>query len=206
MENKVRFGLKNFNVAPLTFTTDASHPMAKIPSFGTYTHIPGAVSIAINPEGETTQFYADDTKYYVSALNNGYSGTVELAYLRNEDYVLLWGDTDNSGTLVETADVGEQKHFAMAFEFMNDQARTRHVIYDVTFERAAINSSTTTDTKEPQTTTLNFTAVPLPAGLTGTGGTAVRASRTDQGTAGSPDTVYNGWFDSVWYDDTPYTP
>ena len=204
MANKVQFGLKNFHVAPLTFTTNQDYPAAKIPSFGSYTHIPGAVSIAVTPEGETTNFYADDMLYYVSELNNGYSGTIELAYIRPEDYVLLWGDTNTDDVLVEAADKTDSKHFAIAFEFMNDQARTRHVIYDVTFERAAINGSTTTETKEPQTTTLNFRAVPRPPGLE-SGGLNVRASKTDANTAGTPDTIYNGWFNAVWYDDTPYT-
>lgn len=205
MANKVQFGLKNFNVAPLTFTTNASYPMAKIPSFGSYTNIPGAVSISITPEGETTNFYADDMLYYFSELNNGYSGTIELAYLRPTDYVLLWGETNDDDVLVEAADKTDSKHFAIAFEFMNDQAHTRYVFYDVTFERPAINGSTTTETKEPQTSTLNFRAVPLPPGIV-SGGLAVRAFKTDTSTAGTPDTIYTGWFNNVWYDADPYTP
>lgn len=207
MANKVQFGLKNFHIAPLTFTTSQNHPGAQIPNFGDYTWIPGAVSLSINPEGDATPFYADDIIYFVSEVNNGYTGTVELAYIRPEDAVLIWGDVIAANNVhVETAYRNESKHFAMAFEFMNDQKHTRYVYYDVVFERPSINGATTTNVKEPKTTTLNFRCVPLPAGLTGSGGMNIRATKTDAGTTQNPDTVYDEWFDSVWYIDTPYTP
>lgn len=207
MANKVQFGLKNFHIAPLTFTTNTSYPGSQIPSFSTYTWIPGAVSISINPEGDATPFYADDMIYYVSEVNNGYTGTIELAYIRPSDAQLIWGDVvDGNGVHIETAYRNESKHFAMAFEFMNDSKHTRYVYYDVVFERPAINGSTTTNVKEPQTTTLNFRCVPLPVGLTGTGGMNIRATKTDATVGTATDTVYGNWFDNVWYIATPYTP
>lgn len=207
MANKVQFGLKKFHIAPLTFTTNQNYPGSQIPNFGDYTWIPGAVSLSINPEGEATPFYADDMIYYVSEVNNGYTGTIELAYIRPEDAQLIWGDVIAANQVhVETAYRNESKHFAMAFEFLNDQKRTRYVYYDVVFERPSINGATTTNVKEPQTTTLNFRCVPLPVGLTGSGGMNIRATKTDAGTTQTPDTVYDEWFDSVWYLNTPYTP
>ena len=63
--NKVKFNLKNVYVAEL-IENDGQY------SFGTPKAFPGAVSISLDPEGESTPFYADDIVYFRSNGNNGY--------------------------------------------------------------------------------------------------------------------------------------
>ena len=76
MGNKVKYNLKNVHAAKLTETvTDG----VKSFSYGTPKAIPGAVSIALDAEGETSPFYADGIVYFRSVTNNGYSGDLEMA-------------------------------------------------------------------------------------------------------------------------------
>ena len=78
MGNKVKYNLKNVHAAKLTETeTDGE----KTYSYGTPKAIPGAVSISLDAQGESTPFYADGIVYFRSVANNGYSGDLEMALI-----------------------------------------------------------------------------------------------------------------------------
>ena len=83
--------------------------------------IPGAVSISLDAEGETSPFYADGIVYFRSVTNNGYSGDLEIAlipeWFRTE---ILQEKLDAKGVLVENSGVGESVKFALLFEFDGD--------------------------------------------------------------------------------------
>lgn len=76
MADKVKFGIKNVHIAPMTDTTAET--------YGTVIPIPGAVSLSLEAQGDTSDFYADNTKYFVSVANNGYSGDLEIANIPEE--------------------------------------------------------------------------------------------------------------------------
>lgn len=77
-ENKVRFGLKNCYYAKAAFDEDGNVSYAKP------VRLPGAVSIGLDPEGESENFYADDIVYVVLNNNAGYEGDLELALIPEE--------------------------------------------------------------------------------------------------------------------------
>ena len=52
------------------------------------------------------------------------------------------------------------KEFALLFEFQGDQAATRHILYRCTVSRPDINGATKEEAIEPQTETLNISALP----------------------------------------------
>ena len=73
MANKVIYNLKNVHAAKLTKGEDGSY------TYETPKAIPGAVSISLDAEGDSSPFYADGIVYFRSVSNNGYSGDLEIA-------------------------------------------------------------------------------------------------------------------------------
>ena len=78
MGNKIKYNLKNVHAAVLTETTSSNGVTY---SYDTPEPIPGAVSLSLDAEGESSPFYADGVVYFRSATNNGYSGELELALI-----------------------------------------------------------------------------------------------------------------------------
>lgn len=188
MGNKVKYNLKNVHAAKLTRTEDGGY------TYETPRAIPGAVSISLDAEGDSSPFYADGIVYFRSTANNGYSGDLEIAlipeWFRTD---ILREDLDQNGVLVEKSTITEMEKFALLFEFDGDVRCIRHVLYNCTASRPSIESETKEDTIEPGTEKLSLTADPREDGLV--------KSRT--GDATSTET-YNGWYDEV-YIPTPKT-
>ena len=185
MKNKVKFNLKNVHAAKLTETvTDGVTSF----SYGTPKAIPGAVSISLDAEGESSPFYADGIVYFRSVTNNGYSGDLEMAlvpeWFRTE---ILQEALDGKGVLIEKSDNKESVKFALLFEFDGDVNCIRHVLYNCTSSRPSIESETKEDTIEPGTETLSITADPRADGL-------VKARTGDTTDA----TTYANWHKSVY--------
>ena len=185
MVNKVKYNLKNVHAAKMTETvTDG------VASF-TYEKpkaIPGAVSISLDAEGESSPFYADGIVYFRSVTNNGYSGDPEIAlipeWFRTE---ILQETLDDKGVLVENSGVGESVKFALLFEFDGDVNAIRHVLYNCSASRPSIESETKEDTIEPGTETLSITADPRSDGL-------VKARTGDT----TDNAAYDDWYKNVY--------
>ena len=79
MGNKVKYNLKNVHAAKLKETVSSSGEITF--SYENPKAIPGAVSISLDAEGESTPFYADGIVYFRSVTNNGYSGDLEIALI-----------------------------------------------------------------------------------------------------------------------------
>ena len=75
MGNKVKYNLKNVHAAKLTeMVADGETTF----TYAAPKAIPGAVSISLDAEGESSPFYADGIVYFRSVTNNGYSGDLEI--------------------------------------------------------------------------------------------------------------------------------
>lgn len=185
MSNKVKYNLKNVHAAKLTETVTEGVTGY---SYATPQAIPGAVSITLDAEGDSSPFYADGIVYFRSYANNGYSGDLEIAlipeWFRTE---ILKEVLDTNGILVEKADNAESVKFALLFEFDGDERAIRHVMYNCSASRPSIESSTKEETIEPGTETLSLTADPREDGLV--------KSRIGDTTAKA---AYDGWYQSVY--------
>ena len=179
-ENKVRFNLKNVHYAVLTLGTT--------PTYATPVAVPGAVSLDLSAEGDTSNFYADGIVYYRSIANNGYSGTLEMARIPDQMMQDVWLDTIGSTSKVLTESVASQpKSFALLFQVDGDADEELYVLYNVSGTRPNIGSQTNEESKEPQTQSTDIAAIPLPDGLV--------MARTTNGT---PTATKTGWFSTVF--------
>ena len=185
MSNKVKYNLKNVHAAKLT--TEVVEGVTNY-TYATPKAIPGAVSLSLDAEGESSPFYADGIVYFRTYANNGYSGDLEIAlipeWFRTE---ILKEILDSNGVLVEKADNTESVKFALLFEFDGDEHGIRHVFYNCAASRPSIESQTKEETIEPRTETLNLTADPREDGLV--------KSRTGDTTAKA---TYDGWYGAVY--------
>ena len=185
MPNKVKYGLKNVHAAILTETTTDGVTSY---SYGTPKPVPGAVSISLEAQGETSPFYADDIVYFRTNANNGYSGDLEIAlipeWFRTD---ILKEDDDANGVLVEKSDIGESVKFALLFEFTGDAKGIRHVLYNCSASRPGISGKTNEENREVQTETLTIKATPLATGVV----KAKTGNETDAAT-------YSDWYKAVY--------
>lgn len=114
MNNKVKFNICNCHYALQRAAEDGEM------TFDTPVAMPGAVSLALDPNGEPESFYADGIEYYIIANNMGYDGDLELALIPESFRTdVLKEEADGNEVLVENAN-SETGAFALLFEFDGD--------------------------------------------------------------------------------------
>ena len=189
VRNKIKYNLKNVHAAIMSRDNSGGY------SYTTPVAIPGAVSLSLDAEGETTPFHADGMVFYRSVSNNGYSGDLEIALIPEWFRENVLKETkDSNGVLIEMNTDTDPVYFALLFEFDGDKRSIRHVLYNCSVStRPTIESSTKEDTIEPGTETLSISADPREDGL-------VKARSGDDTTSA----VYNAWYDAVYIPSVSY--
>lgn len=184
MGNKVKYGLKNVHYAKATIAEDGSATYTKPVAW------PGAVNISMDPEGETSKFYADNVAYAQFSTNAGYAGTYESALIPDSFRKDILGEIeDANGVMIEDAGAAAG-HFALLFQFEGDKEGTRHVLYNCVATRPSVAGGTTEESSEPQTEELEISC----------GSIYISALDKDVVKAKVPATSlkYGTWFDSVY--------
>ena len=181
MNNKVKFNICNCHYALQRAAEDGEM------TFDTPVAMPGAVSLALDPNGEPESFYADGVEYYVINNNMGYDGDLELAMIPETFRTdILKEEADTNKVLVENCNA-ETGSFALLFEFDGDVKKIRHVLYNCSASRPKIESKTNEESREVQTETLTVKARPLASGY-------VKAKTGDATTS----KVYDDWYKAVY--------
>ena len=180
MANKIKYGIRSVYYAVATEGTGGAL------TYATPVALPGAVNLTLSQEGEQNTFYADDVAYFTSNSNNGYSGTLEVALIPDSFKTDVLGETTSNGVLVEHANT-IPKEFALLFEFQGDDKATRHALLRCTCSRPDVAGATKEASIEPQTETLNLTAMPR------INDTLVKFSCPASAT-----TAYASWFSAVY--------
>lgn len=157
-ENKVRFGLSNVYYAVLTegSTNTWATPVA----------VPGAVSLSVDANVASSDFYADNVAYYRTFANNGYTCTLEMAKISEDMLDDVFGMTaDTNGVIREKTGV-EPKPFALLFKVNGDADEEDYVFYRCVPSTKPTEGSQTTGENgaEPQTQSFEFSALPLVTG------------------------------------------
>jgi phage major tail protein, phi13 family len=158
---KIKYGLRNVFWALVTETTVDNVTTS---SYGSLNSWPGAVNLSLSANQDKVVFRADDSDYYVSYGEGQYEGSLETALIPEALKAALgWVNRDDNDIAVESSeDYKTTKYVALLFEFQNDTKATRHCLYKVSFSRADLAGQTTGEGGqiEPQTETVNLTAVP----------------------------------------------
>lgn len=185
MANKIMFGLKNVHYAKLTETVLTSGEITY--SYGDVKPWLGAVSLGLDPQGDTLKEYADNTEWYTQAVNNGYEGDFEYEVMPDDFRKNILGETlDTSGVFTEKNDT-PTVYFALFFEVDGDAKNRRNVFYKCSATRENNANQTKGENIEPTHGTITITAVARADGK-------VKASTSE-----TVDTaVYNGWYSSVY--------
>ena len=183
--SKVRFGLSRAYYAIIKADGTYEAPVA----------IPGAVSLDLNREGsEPSTFWADNIAYYVTpAANGGYTGTFNFALVPDTFKRDVLGEVvDDNGMQVELADANP-KSFALLYEVEGDLDKKRYVFFNCTAQRVAAGANTKSDSTNPDTQDLEFTAVGKDFEFGGTGVT----KNIVKGSAEESATAFATWYTAV---------
>lgn len=150
--NKVKFGLSNVHIAPIISASGNGV------TYGTPFALPGAVNLTLDPEGESADFFGDNTKYFSEFANQGYSGSLEIALINDDFRTKILGEsTDSNGAMIESTD-DTINNFALGFQINGDATNRKYWFYNVSAQRPSTASQTIETSKEPNTDTLNITA------------------------------------------------
>lgn len=179
-ENKVVFGLDKLAYAVITETNGEI-------TFGTPVMVPGAVSLSMDAEGDETVFYADNIRYFVSQTNDGYSGDLEIAKVPEQMRIDVFGDTlDSNNVLIENSNA-VVKEVALLGQFSGDKNKNLFVLYRCTLSRPTMSHATTEGNRDPQTSTISYTAIPMDDGVT-------KATTTSE----TADAIKTAWYTAVY--------
>lgn len=180
-ENKVKFNLKNVHYAiwtPGSGNTEGS--------YATPVAIPGAVNLALSPEGDEFKFYADGNVYYSQNVNNGYKGTLELAMIPQGFRTGVLGEILNSSSVLVEDSSAATVYFALGFEVDGDDSGRKTWLYKCAAARPDVAGQTKEDSISVKTETLNITCYPNENGK-------VKCSST----ATTPAATVSNWFSAV---------
>lgn len=154
MANKIKYGLKNVYYALATIDTQTGAA-----TYASPVRIAGAVSLSMEPSGESNSFFADNIAYATFGANAGYEGELEVAMIPDSFRVEVLGEVvdSTSNIQIETTDA-TTKSFALLFQFEGDDSSVRHVFYNCTASRTNVEGETTEENIEVKTETMNLTA------------------------------------------------
>lgn len=157
--NKVKFGLKNCHYAIATETFSESTGKWTT-TYGTPKAIAGSVSVSLSKEVASNIFYADDSSYFTTTKNNGYTGSYEFADVPSTVYEEIFGQVrDDNGLLVESSE-DKTKYVALMFEIDGDAKATKYCLFRVELQKPNIEADTKGESIEPKTASCDLTVLP----------------------------------------------
>lgn len=187
-DNKVNFGLRNIHYALITYTNG-------VPSWGTPKAWKGAVNLTLAKETSSSDFYADDTKYFHISANNGYTGSIEMALVLDDVLQDLFGFTlSSTGKMIVEDATKKPAEFALMFEVQGDEGPKRVCFYRCTADRPDVNAATKADSVEVQTQTCDLVVMPV---IDPTANSPIDGITKYATTANTPTATFNDFFNAV---------
>lgn len=152
---KVIYGLKNVHYAVYTPGTGSTAG-----SYGAWKAIPGAVSLSADADTTQNDFYADDVVFATISASAKETGTIEFAAITDDMYTDLFGyETDSTSGMTYQKTEPSTVTVALGYEVSGNEGKMRGVRYNVTFTAPSQSANTMTDSTNPDTVSVNYTAV-----------------------------------------------
>lgn len=150
--NKVEFGISNIYVG--TYTVDATTGAVTL---GTPYHQAGAVTLSLDPENESNDFYADNVKYWSGYTDNGFTGSLEVAKYDDEfkKQFLGYVELDDGG--IAQQKTATKPNVYIAFQSEGDVHARRGILYNVSLGGVSREYATIEESKEPVTESMDIT-------------------------------------------------
>lgn len=187
-KNKYHYDLKNVHYAKGTKNSDGTI------TYSTPKRLPGAMSMDISAEGDTTKVRADGVDYIVVVSNNGYSGSLTMVMIPDEFKKDCLAEAVDEENQIQYEDANaEPALFALLFEFVGDRKNKRHVLYNCTASRPSLAGENKDSQKEPDTEELELTSSPAVFIVGGEERSIVKASSIAET---KPET-YQKWYTQV---------
>nr|DAV68027.1 MAG TPA: tail tube protein [Caudoviricetes sp.] len=173
-KNKVEFGISNLHVG----TYDVN-PSTGAVTMGEGIILPGAVSLSLEPEGDSNSFYADDMIFHSDYQDNGFSGTLKVARFTDDFKKKFLGYVETKDGGLASVKGAVKPALWVSFEAKGDKEKRRVLLYNVTLGGISREYETTSDKKEPATESSKITVI----GDNATGLTQVVYNPSDTGYA-----------------------
>ena len=122
-------------------------------------HQRGAVSMSPTEANEKTDFYADNILYYSSFTGGTFEGEIEVAMFDDDFKKSFLGYVSLTNGAIAVKKNAIKPKVYISFEVEGDTEARRVIFYNCEFGAITRNYSTITETKEPQTETIAFTAI-----------------------------------------------
>lgn len=158
--NKVEFGLSNLYIGTYTVAADSTVTL------GTPYPQKGAVSMSLDAESDSNDFYADNVKYWSGFTDNGFTGSIEVAKFDTDFKTQFLGYqalTDGGVAQIKGA---TKPSVYVCWQAEGDVEARRCIMYGVSLGAIAREYSTIEESKEPVTETIDIT-------VTGDNGTGI---------------------------------
>lgn len=150
--NKVEFGISNLYIGTYTDTNGTV-------TLGTPYHQKGAVSLSLEPEGDSNEFYADNMIYWSGFSDNGFSGSLEVARFDTDVKKDFFGYATTTGGGIAAIKGATKPPVYIAFQTEGDAEARRVIMYNVTLGGINREFNTIEDSKEPVTENCDITVV-----------------------------------------------
>lgn len=157
---KVLFNIKKLQLSPITSISDTG-----VPTYGDAIKCPGTVSLTLDPQGESTPFYADGIVYYLLSSSQSYNGSLENALFPVEALTKIFSYMiDSNENIVETD--GEVKECGAQFAVDSDEGEVYFTLFRVSLTKPNINFQTNEENKtiNPQSVDITASSVPTSDG------------------------------------------
>lgn len=153
MANKVEFGISNLHFCTYTVADDGTVTL------GTPLAVAGAVSLELEPEGDQNTFNADNTAYWSSFSDNGFSGSINVAKFPDAFKKAFMGYVElDDGGIGQLKGVTKPAVCVM-FQSEGDAESRRGILYNVSLGNIQRAYNTTEDTITPDTETVDITVI-----------------------------------------------